>query len=175
MRWERKCVKRGSSWEWLGNIKWWAEERCGHRGWHDNCDKLYVRIRRVGSKKEQRKSRRGKRGRKPEDPLLFSTFCSLSPEHFSPAITNLALFPSLKNPASNPSASLLFSGFRTLVGSVSPDGSRALHPKERIYPSQRFLSLPPDVSLRALANVEIDGAQINLDNSDCVWTSPHSS
>lgn len=138
----------------------------------------------LGVRKSKKVNKR-KKGTKTRGHLLaffvpsrFSSsppFVLSPPEHFSPAITNLALFPSLRNPVPNPSASLLFSGFRTLVGSVSPDGSRALHPKERIYPSQRFLSLPLDVSLHALANIEIDGAQINLDNSDCVWTSPHSS
>lgn len=36
--------------------------------------------------------------------------------------------------------------------------------------------LPPvtDVSLRTFCNIEADGPEINLDNSDCVWTSSHS-
>lgn len=46
-----------------------------------------------------------------------------------PLCLNISSFhPSLKNPASNPVASLLSSSFRTLVGWVSPDGLRALHP-----------------------------------------------
>lgn len=65
---EKMCKeRRGSDW-----VKSSDELRRDGDTIRANCDELYVKISRVGSKKEQRKSIRGKRGRKPEDT------CSLS-------------------------------------------------------------------------------------------------